>query len=62
LDKRFPAAFGGMMSRSQQFEAKAEALERLIREVPIFQQVYDELAQVWHRLARQAASLERPAT
>ena len=51
-----------MMSRSQQFEAKAEALERLSREVPIFQQVYDELAQVWHRLARQAASLERPAT
>ena len=50
-----------MMSRSQQFEAKAEALERLSRDVPNFRQVYDELAKVWHRLARQAESLEQPA-
>jgi hypothetical protein len=56
-----PAQTGRLMSRAQMFEAKAEAAERLAREVPMFRQIYDELAVVWHRLARQALAFDPPA-
>jgi hypothetical protein len=46
------------MSRAETFEAKAEAAERLAREVPTFRQVYAELAKVWRRMARQVSELE----
>ena len=46
------------MSRSESFEAKAEAAERLSRSVPGFSQVYEELAKTWRKLARQAENIE----
>jgi|1185.fasta_scaffold1664987_1 hypothetical protein len=44
------------MSRSESFEAKARDAERLAREVPTLRQVYEELAAVWRRMARQVAA------
>jgi hypothetical protein len=46
------------MSRSETFEAKAQDAERLARDVPALRQVYEELAAVWRKMARQAAALK----
>jgi hypothetical protein len=62
LDRPVPAASNGLMSRSESFEAKAAAAERLSRAVPAYSQVYNELARTWHQLARQAEDFERSDT
>jgi hypothetical protein len=45
------------MSKSEHFEAKAQDADRLARDIPALRNVYEELASVWRRMARQVAEL-----
>ena len=50
---------GGLasVSKSETFEAKAQDADQLARDVPALRNVYEDLAAVWRRMARQVVAL-----